>query len=90
MKSTFAEAQQRRLDTASFAPVRISGAPFEYRKPLLQINGPPLSDIENLAQMGYLQHIQPPCGSSCYAAGFTPEIACMRALFDAHVDLFMC
>ncbi|KAM3719233.1 CDK-activating kinase [Dirofilaria immitis] len=73
------EAQQKRLDTASFAPIRISGAPFVYRAPELFINGPSLPNREDLSRMGYLQHVLEISGSR-YAGGLTPETCCMRAL----------
>lgn len=71
----------------SFAPIRISGTPFVYRTPEMPINGPVLPRIENLSRMGYLQHIRP-ITAAYQAGGFTPEISCMRALFDSRIDLF--
>ncbi|CAG9537661.1 unnamed protein product [Cercopithifilaria johnstoni] len=82
------EAQQKRLDTASFAAVRISGAPFVYRAPELSLNGPSLPKPEDLSRIGYLQHVLQISGSR-YAGGFTPETCCMRALFDSRIDLFL-
>lgn len=82
-----AEAQQKRLDTASFAAVRISGAPFVYRAPDLPINGPSLPKPEDLSKLGYLQHALKISKSRC-AGGFTPETCCMRALFESRIDLF--
>uniref|UniRef100_A0A1I8EC52 CDK-activating kinase assembly factor MAT1 n=2 Tax=Wuchereria bancrofti TaxID=6293 RepID=A0A1I8EC52_WUCBA len=87
-KKSKMEAQQKRLDTASFALIRISGAPFVYRRPELPINGPSLPKPEDLSRMGYLQHVLQISGSR-YAGGFTPETCCMRALFDSRIDLFL-
>ncbi|VDK71440.1 unnamed protein product [Litomosoides sigmodontis] len=86
-KKSKMEAQQKRLDTASFAAIRVSGAPFVYRAPELPINGPPLPKPEDLHRMGYLQHVVQ-ISESRYAGGFTPETCCMRALFDSRIDLF--
>ncbi|VDO31918.1 unnamed protein product [Onchocerca flexuosa] len=82
------EAQQKRLDTTSFASVRISGAPFVYHAPELPINGPSLPNPEDLSRLGYLQHVLQISGNR-HAGGFTPETCCMRALFDSRIDLFL-
>ncbi|VDD91889.1 unnamed protein product [Enterobius vermicularis] len=81
------EAQQKKLETATFGPLRVSGAPFIYRPPDLLINGPPLPTWENVSSMGYVQHIRT-VSKGRLAAGFTPETGCMRALFESKVDLF--
>lgn len=88
-KRTKIEAQQKRLETASFGPLRISGAPFVYRIPELPINGPPLPSVESLSSMGYLQHIRG-VSAARRAGGYLPEVGCMRALFESRIDLFAC
>lgn len=87
-KKSKMEAHQRRFDTASFAPIRISGAPFVYHAPELPVNGPPLPDPSNLLKSGYLQHV-PQINMNRFTGGFTPEISCMRALFDSRIDLYL-
>ncbi|VDK67601.1 unnamed protein product [Onchocerca ochengi] len=87
-KKSKMEAQQKRLDTTSFASVRISGAPFVYHAPELPINGPSLPNPEDLSRLGYLQHVLHISGNR-HAGGFTPETCCMRALFDSRIDLFL-
>lgn len=81
------EAQQKRMETASFGPLRVSGAPFIYRPPELLINGPPVPTWENVASLGYVQHIRT-ISKGRLAAGFTPETGCMRALFESKIDLY--
>lgn len=81
------EAQQKRLETATFGPLRVSGAPFVYRPPDLLINGPPLPTWDVVANLGYAQHIRT-VSKGRLAAGFTPDTGCMRALFESKVDLF--
>lgn len=78
------EAQKQ---TASFVSLGVSGSPFAYREPELQLNGPPLPEVNTLSQMGYLQHIRA-VSLGRLAGGFTAETGCMRALFESRVDLF--
>lgn len=82
------EAQQKRMETATFGSLRVSGAPFIYRPPELLINGPPLPTWESVSSMGYIQHIRK-VSKGRLAAGFTPETGCMRALFESKIDLFV-
>lgn len=82
-----AEAQQKRQETASFAPVRVSGRPFVYRPPELPINGPALPSVEQISNGGFLQHIRT-FSAARRVGGFTAEICCMRALFESRIDLF--
>ncbi|VDK87051.1 unnamed protein product [Litomosoides sigmodontis] len=84
METEQTEKGKEDVGESSLASVRIGGAPFVYRPPVLPINGPPLPKPEDLSRLGYLQnmpHINEKNGS-------TPEACCMRALFDARVDLF--
>ncbi|MFH4983755.1 hypothetical protein AB6A40_010464 [Gnathostoma spinigerum] len=75
------------METTSFGPLRISGAPFMYRKPDLPFNGPFLPSSDQLSSMGYLQHMRS-ISPSRLAGGFLPETGCLRALFECRVDLF--
>lgn len=81
------KGKEKDLGESSLASVRIGGAPFVYRPPVLPINGPPLPKQEDLARLGYLQNT-PYGNDNNRRIGSTPEACCMRALFDAHVDLF--
>ena len=75
------------METASFGPHRISGAPFVYRPPEMSINGPQLPNWETISSLGYVQHMRT-VSKGRLAAGFTPETGCMRALFESRLDLF--
>ncbi|VDK27839.1 unnamed protein product [Gongylonema pulchrum] len=86
-KKSKMEAQQKRLDTASFAPIRISGAPFVYQTPELCVNGPPLPTAKDFSRLAYLDHVAPVSIDRC-VAGFSKEICCNRALFESRIDLF--
>ncbi|VDN53645.1 unnamed protein product [Dracunculus medinensis] len=86
-KKSKLEAQQKRQETASFAPVRVSGRPFVYRPPELPINGPALPSVEQISNGGFLQHIRT-FSAARRVGGFTAEICCMRALFESRIDLF--
>jgi hypothetical protein len=43
--------------------------------------------IHELETLGYLNHVRRP-NAGALAAGFYPELACYRALFEARWDLF--
>ncbi|VDM94955.1 unnamed protein product [Thelazia callipaeda] len=87
-KKSRIDSYLKRCDTTSFAPVRISGAPFEYHELELPFNGPSLPKIEDLSRTGYLQHVLQ-ISSTRFAGGFTSETCCFRALFDSRIDLFL-
>jgi hypothetical protein len=82
-------SEQKRLgDSVSFAPLRVTGAPFSYHAPSLHLNGPPLPAWQDLAGLGYLQHMRA-ASESRLAGGFVTETGCARALFEARVDIFV-
>lgn len=43
--------------------------------------------IDELSTLGYLNHVRRP-DKGALAAGFRPELACYRALFESRWDLF--
>uniref|UniRef100_A0A1I7XUM8 SFM domain-containing protein n=1 Tax=Heterorhabditis bacteriophora TaxID=37862 RepID=A0A1I7XUM8_HETBA len=53
---------------------------------VLNVNGPPLPEKDELDVKGYLQHIRA-ASQVRIAGGFTSHTGCIRALFESRIDL---
>lgn len=65
----------------------IEGEKYEYTPPVVEINGPLMPEIENLNDLGYLQHIKA-ASSWQNAGGYMETMGCYRALMESHCGLF--
>ncbi|KAI6227964.1 RING-type domain-containing protein [Aphelenchoides besseyi] len=74
-------------EITNFGILRQSGKPYFHSPVVLPINGPILPDIDQLEELGYLNHVRRP-SAHALAAGFRAELACYRALFEMRCDLF--
>ncbi|KAI6194285.1 CDK-activating kinase assembly factor MAT1 [Aphelenchoides besseyi] len=68
-------------EITNFGILRQSGKPYFHSPVVLPINGPILPDIDQLEELGYLNHVRRP-SAHALAAGFRAELACYRALFE--------
>jgi len=76
--------QPREITT--FGPLRVSGKAYFHTLPTIPYNGPAMPSADEM--LTYLNHVRKP-NQDALAAGFRPEFACYRALFESRWDLFL-